>query len=159
MQTRDAPTDQLAVAQALERVIAWLRQSRESSGLSASTVSALTRLDSRGSLRITELSELEQLTQPGMTTLINRLEEAGFARREADPDDRRAVRVTITPAGVEQVVRHREGRAARILTRISELPPDDQDALVAALPALRAFAAEPGNIQPSHDNNDRGSNS
>jgi DNA-binding MarR family transcriptional regulator len=152
MRTPDVQTDQLAVAQALERVIAWLRQSRDSFGLSASTVSALSRLERRGSLRITELSELEQLTQPGMTTLINRLEEAGFARREADPDDRRAVRVSITPAGVEQVVRHRDGRAARILARIAELSTEDQDALSAALPALRAFAAEPSNIDPLQPN-------
>ena len=154
MQTRAPEADQLAVAQALERVIAWLRQSRESSGLSLSTLGALTRLESRGSLRITELAELEQLTQPGMTTLINRLEGAGLAQRESDPDDKRAVRVSITGAGIDAVRRHRESRAALVLDRISQLSPDDQDALAAALPALRSFSDD--QLQPKHD---RGSNS
>jgi DNA-binding MarR family transcriptional regulator len=143
MQTREPDVEQLAVAQALERVIAWLRQSREPAGLSASGLSALSRLDALGSLRITELAELEQLTQPGMTTLINRLEDAGLATREPDPDDRRAVRVTITPAGAGRVLENRDARAARLLTRIQQLSDDDQAALAAALPALRAFATNP----------------
>jgi DNA-binding MarR family transcriptional regulator len=143
MQTIETDADQLAVAQALERVITWLRQSRELSGLSASGLSALSRLDALGSLRITELADLEQLTQPGMTTLINRLEDAGLAFREPDPTDGRAVRVTITPAGTDRVIRNRDERAARLQARIQQLSADDQAALIAALPALRAFATDP----------------
>jgi DNA-binding MarR family transcriptional regulator len=142
MQTREAFVDQLAVAQALERVIAWLRQSREQAGLSASGLSALIRLEELGSLRVTELAELEQLTQPGMTTLINRLEDAGLAVREPDPSDGRAVRVMITSAGIERVNQHRDARAARLHTRIAQLSESDQAALTAALPALRAFATD-----------------
>jgi DNA-binding MarR family transcriptional regulator len=143
MQTADPEADQLEVAHALERVVAWLRLSREPTGLSASALSALSRLASIGSLRITELAELEQLTQPGMTTLINRLEVAGLAIREPDPDDGRAVRVTVTPLGTGRVTEYRDARAARIRARIAELSPADQAALTAALPALRSFAAPP----------------
>jgi DNA-binding MarR family transcriptional regulator len=133
-------SDQLAVAHALERLIAWLRQSREPSGLSASALSALGRLESHGSLRVTELADIEQLTQPGTTTLINRLVEAGLAVREPDPDDGRAVRVTITAEGRSRVASHRDARAALIETRLLQLGPDDQAKLRAALPAIRAFA-------------------
>ena len=146
MQTRQVNANQVAVAQALERVIAWLRQSREPSGLSASALSALSRLEALGSLRVSELAELEQLTQPGMTTLINRLEDSGYAVREADPTDGRAVRVTITAAGIDRVMQHREARAALLGARIEQLSAVDQAALVAALPALRAFAS--GQIEP-----------
>jgi DNA-binding MarR family transcriptional regulator len=143
MQTREFDDDQVAVAQALERVIAWLRQAREFTGLSASSLSALSRLDALGGLRVTELAELEQLTQPGMTTLINRLEDAGYAVREADPTDGRAVRVTITASGIERVQQHRDARAALLGVRLKQLSATDQAALVAALPALRAFATDP----------------
>jgi DNA-binding MarR family transcriptional regulator len=150
----EAPeSDQLAVAHALERVIGWLRDAREPSGLSASTLSALSRLDALGSLRVTELAEREQLTQPGMTTLINRLEDAGLAVREPDPADGRAVRVTITPAGIARVHEHRNARAALIHARVAQLSDDDQVALLAALPALRTFATHPARAQP---NNERG---
>jgi DNA-binding MarR family transcriptional regulator len=142
MQTSDAEPERLAVANALERVIAWLRDNREPAGLSASTLSALSRLESLDSLRITELSAREGLTQPGMTTLINRLEEAGLAVREADPEDGRAVRVRITSAGIQRVREHRASRAARIAARIAELSEADQIALTRALHALEAFPAD-----------------
>ena len=138
-----APNDDLAVARALEQVIGWLRDSRDVQGLSASALSALVRLDRVGSLRITELAEVEQLTQPGMTTLINRLEDAGYATRETDPADKRAVRVTITPAGVARVIEHKNARAALIHARIDELTPSDRQALEAAVPALRNFVSQP----------------
>ena len=135
--------DQQAVAGALERVISWLRDAREATDISASALSALSRLESSGPLRVTELSFREGLTQPGMTTLIHRLESAGFALREPDPDDGRAVRVTITASGIQRVTAYRAGRAALIGARIHGLPDDDQAALVASLPALAHFVAEP----------------
>ncbi|MDQ1548207.1 MAG: hypothetical protein QOH69_3111 [Actinomycetota bacterium] len=153
METGKANDDELAVADALERVIGWLRDWRTPSGLSASTLSALSRLDALGSLRVTDLAELEQLTQPGMTTLINRLEDAGFAVREPDPTDGRAVRVTITPSGAARVLAYRESRAALIRTRITQLSDGDQAALIAALPALRSFATHPAPAKPNNENN------
>ncbi|HMH58362.1 MAG TPA: MarR family transcriptional regulator [Galbitalea sp.] len=151
METPEA--DRLAVAHALERVIGWLRDAREPSGLSASALSALSRLDALGSLRVTELAEREQLTQPGMTTLINRLEDAGFAVREPDPTDGRAVRVTITSAGTTRVREHRDARADLIGARVAQLSHDEQVALIAALPALRSFATHPA---PAQRHNERG---
>jgi DNA-binding MarR family transcriptional regulator len=130
-----------AVAHALERVISWLRDAREPQGLSASALSALSRLESSGPLRITDLAEREGLSQPGMTTLINRLEEADLAVRESDPSDRRVVRVSITPDGIERVTAYRASRARLIQARIDLLNVDDQHALMQALPALEHFTA------------------
>jgi DNA-binding MarR family transcriptional regulator len=141
MGTAVSTEGQSDVARALERVIGWLRDAREPSGVSASSLSALSRLESNGPLRVTRLAYLEGLTQPGMTTLINRLEEAGFAVREPDPDDGRAVRVTITPSGVVRLAAYRNFRSALIARRIAQLSPEDQDALRAALPALDRFTA------------------
>ena len=51
-------------------------------------------------LRITELGEDVLLTQPGMSRLVARLEERGLVHRVDDPDDARACRIRLTPAGV-----------------------------------------------------------
>jgi DNA-binding MarR family transcriptional regulator len=138
MQTAD-----LELGHALERVITWLRESRDTQGLSASALSALSRLDSVGPLRITDLALREGLSQPGLTTLANRLEDAGLAAREADPTDRRAVRLVITPAGIERVRAYREARAELISSRILQLADEDRAALEAALPALNHFIESP----------------
>jgi DNA-binding MarR family transcriptional regulator len=139
----ETATDDLrAVSHALERIISWLRDAREPGGLSASTLSALSRLESGGPLRVTELSYREGLTQPGMTTLIHRLEDAGLALREPDPSDGRAVRVSITDLGIERVIDYRASRAALIGERLQALTPADQASLVAALPALDHFITD-----------------
>ena len=47
------------------------------------------------------LGEDVLLTQPGMSRLIARLEERGLVERADDPDDGRACRVRLTPAGAD----------------------------------------------------------
>jgi DNA-binding MarR family transcriptional regulator len=143
-------SERVAVSHALERLISWLRDAREPADISASSISALSRLESGGPLRVTDLAYREGLTQPGMTTLIHRLESAGLALRESDPTDGRAVRVVITAAGIARVTAHRAARAALIGARLDQLTTEDQRALIAALPALDHFSAE---TTPSTDKN------
>jgi DNA-binding MarR family transcriptional regulator len=50
-------------------------------------------------LRITELGEDVLLTQPGMSRLVARLEVRGLVERVDDPEDARACRIRLTPAG------------------------------------------------------------
>lgn len=58
----------------------------------------------------TELTRATMLTSGAMTNRLDRLEERGFVAREADPDDRRGVRVVLTEEGREMAER---GVAAR----------------------------------------------
>ena len=52
-----------------------------------------------GRLTPTQLLRSVVLSSGGMTNRLDRLEEAGWIRREADPGDRRGVVVALTPAG------------------------------------------------------------
>lgn len=54
-------------------------------------------------LRMHELEELSVFTRSGMTRLMDRIEAAGFVRRERSTRDRRGVYVAITPAGIEKI--------------------------------------------------------
>lgn len=49
--------------------------------------------------RITELAAGEGVTQPAISRVVNRLAENGWVERDPDPEDGRAVMVTITTAG------------------------------------------------------------
>jgi DNA-binding MarR family transcriptional regulator len=138
-----ADRDRADVANALEAVLNWLRRERQPSPLSLSTLSALGRLETDGPLRVTQLATREGLTQPGMTTLLNRLEDAGLAMREPDPEDGRALRISVTAAGREAIATHRAVRQRLILARLDQLGADDLATLVDALPALEHFVAVP----------------
>lgn len=72
-------------------------------------------------LRITELrNDVLLITQPGMSRLVKRLEARGLVERGDDPDDARACRIRLTPAG--SAAQQRIGTAvarhvARAMTR------------------------------------------
>ena len=68
------------------------------------------------------------------------LEAAGLVHRSADPHDRRAARVSLTPAGRNRLKRLRTERNAYLQQRLAALPADDRDTLAAALAVLSALA-------------------
>jgi DNA-binding MarR family transcriptional regulator len=124
------------VAEGLERLSVWLRRTRDPRGMSASEIGVLDRLASSGPLRVTELAEREGLSQPGMTSLINRLADNGSATRGPDEADRRAILVSVTDAGRAQVADYRAHRVESITDRLAGLEDDAVEAILAALPAL-----------------------
>jgi DNA-binding MarR family transcriptional regulator len=52
------------------------------------------------SLRVKDLAEEVVLSPTAMSRFVDRVEAAGCVRRERDPDDRRALQVTLTDEGV-----------------------------------------------------------
>jgi DNA-binding MarR family transcriptional regulator len=69
------------------------------------------------------LARATGLTRGAMTTVLDRLERAGYARRTPHPGDRRSVRVEATPAvlvRVEAIWGPIRDEGARLLARYSE---------------------------------------
>jgi DNA-binding MarR family transcriptional regulator len=54
-------------------------------------------------LRMHELEEASLFTRSGITALADRLEKAGFVRRERSERDRRGVYLAITQAGIDRI--------------------------------------------------------
>jgi len=90
-----------ANAHVLSQVDASLQ---EHTGISVVFMDVLGRLydapDRR--LRMQELQRRSLFTRSGMTRLVDRIEEAGFTRREQVPGDRRGIYVVLTPEGVRK---------------------------------------------------------
>jgi DNA-binding MarR family transcriptional regulator len=61
-----------------------------------------------GGLAMNELAARILSSKSGLTRVVDRMEEAGLVRRERPPDDRRVVRVLITPKGIETLQSARE---------------------------------------------------
>jgi len=104
-------------------------------------VDALDRLTSEGPLRVSELAAREAVSQPGVTMLVNRMVDAGYAERVPDPTDRRASLVRITSAGRALLVERRALRARVLRSRLTQLDESDQQTLLAALPAIERLTA------------------
>lgn len=137
--TRDRTAD---VAEALERLLMWLRRQAPAE-VSSSTVTTLDTLEASGPLRISDLAQREAISQPGMTTLVNRLEAAGYAERIADVTDGRATLVRITAAGRDVLAARHADRARTLRARLDQLDAADRAALAAALPAIARLVSTP----------------
>jgi DNA-binding MarR family transcriptional regulator len=63
-------------------------------------------------VRMTDLANAVVLTKSGLTSLVDRMEEAKLIERRPDPQDRRATRIHLTPVGEEELAaasqHHRE---------------------------------------------------
>jgi DNA-binding MarR family transcriptional regulator len=130
-----------ALAENMESLALWVRRQAPTQ-VSTSTVTTLDSLRTQGPMRISELAEREAISQPGMTTLVNRLEAAGYAERIPDPTDGRATLVRITDVGRTVLAERHDARAAALLVRLERLDPADRAALVAALPAVQRLITQ-----------------
>ena len=72
-------------------------------GLAATDVDVLRLLADEGAMPVGRIGELTTLTTGATTRLIDRLEQAGYVRREPDPADRRRVIVAPVPERVALV--------------------------------------------------------
>ncbi len=77
---------------------------------------------------------------PGITRLLDRLEEKGLVRRERCSDDRRLVHCWITPAGLELLAAMDDAMDRADDDAVAELDPDETMALTALLERVRRSA-------------------
>jgi DNA-binding MarR family transcriptional regulator len=97
-----------------------VRVSDVETGVSPARLSALSVLVFGGPKTMTELAAAEQVRLPTMSALVRGLEDAGLARRDPDPSDRRAVRLRATRKGARIL---RRGQLRRIDNLIDLLGP------------------------------------
>ena len=128
------------VAAGLERLIGLFRWISPTNGLSLTAAATLATLERSGPRRLTALAAREGVTQPAMTQLVARLQDAGLVDRVPDPTDGRVVYVRITAEGQALLAGRRAVRAERVAALLARLSPDEQAALAAALPAMDALA-------------------
>jgi DNA-binding MarR family transcriptional regulator len=85
------------------------------------------------SLRVTDLAEMLGVDTPTVTRKVQQLERAGMVVRQTDPDDRRAARIRLTPAGRRTIERVRRARRAWLEQLLEGWDHDDLSTLGALL--------------------------
>lgn len=97
----------------------------------------------RGVLPVGKVGERLQVHPASVTNAVQRLEDAGLVRRDANPDDGRSVLATITPAGRELVDRCTDLLNAEVFSALP-LRPGDLDRGVDLLRDLRGALGDLG---------------
>lgn len=103
---------------------------------------ALLLLDAESGLRMGDLRDRLLCDKSRMTRVVDRLEQFGLAERVEDPQDRRAIRVMITPKGEAQLARAREVHDASLERRFGVLSRREQDQLEQLLNKLTDSLAQ-----------------
>ena len=91
----------------------------------------------RDSLRVTTLADLLGVDAPTVTRKVQQLEHEGYVARHPDPDDRRATRIELSPAGRRTLQRVLDARRAWIASLFEDW---DRADLVAFASALGRFS-------------------
>ena len=96
----------------------------------------------RPGITVAEAAHELHLAQNTISTLVSKLAAEQLLDRGTDTADRRAVRLTVAPAGRARLAGYRDLRAELAGRALSGLTTDDQQALAAAVPALRRLAGQ-----------------
>jgi DNA-binding MarR family transcriptional regulator len=118
------------------RLLRMLRREDSASGLTGPRLSALSVLVFAGPLSLAELAAAEQVSAPTMTRLVDGLVRAGLVTREADPANRRRVRIAATQDGRRLLEAGRERRVSALTERLARLAESERRAVERAVEIL-----------------------
>ena len=110
--------------------------------LSVAQLELLACLGDHPGARPSEVARLLKLAPNTVTTLVTGLDRLGMLRREDNPHDRRAVRLTLTGEGAAALGRWQRTNEGILERAQAGLTAAQRDALRAALPALSRLIAE-----------------
>ncbi|GGH66609.1 hypothetical protein GCM10008014_47190 [Paenibacillus silvae] len=90
-------------------------------------------------LKVSEISALLRVKSPTITPVIRGLEDEGLVERTMDPEDRRAVRITITDAGRAIIRAAHDERMATFNRLVEHLGEEDSLQLAELLSKVYTF--------------------
>jgi DNA-binding MarR family transcriptional regulator len=111
-------------------------------GLTPTSSSILLAVVRAGSVRLSELGEIEGLNPTMLSRVVGGLVEAGLLERTSDAGDRRQAWVSPTATGRRLAERVRRERTDAVNAALWELPAEERELLEASLPALEALAEQ-----------------
>ena len=109
-------------------------------GLTPSESSVLGSIARFGPLTVPELVQMEHMNSTMLSRIVGKLVRADLVERRKQPEDLRAVLLGPTPAGRKLHARVQKARADIVIRSLERLTADEQNLIVAALPALEALS-------------------
>jgi DNA-binding MarR family transcriptional regulator len=130
-----------ALTVSLRLLIRRARQVPLTGELTAPQTAALVRLDAGGPSTASALAKLEQISPQSMGATLAALEQHRLVFRQADPDDRRRVVLSISAAGLSVLRNRRSARTERLAHALADgFTPGELAQLMSVAPLLERLA-------------------
>ncbi len=123
----------------MRHLLAHARRRRTWGELTYQQYNVLRLIDTTGPQPQAEVARRLLVTAPVVTRLASVLADAGLVVRAADPNDRRAVLLELTPAGRRRVRAMRRDLLAAAHELLEPLPAERREAVGAALEELQVL--------------------
>ncbi len=118
------------------RLLRMVRREDGQTGISPPRLSALSVLVFGGAMSLADLAAAEGVRAPTMSRIVEGLVRDGLATREADPANRRKVRISATEEGRRRLEAGREQRVRALRERLRRLADSEQRALARGVEVL-----------------------
>ena len=136
-----APADAAEILRAITRIGYLITRARSHDRvrtvaavpLDRAAVMVLQQLDEAGPVRPGELAARLGVEGPHVTRQVQRLQQAGYADRGPDPDDRRAQLIQVTPTGRAAADRIRQAGTSAMQAALAHWPPGELHQLATLL--------------------------
>ncbi len=106
---------------------------------SQAQVSILMLLNEQGPLRVNQIAAAEAIRMPTASNAVNQLEMQGLVTRIRDVNDRRGVRVDLTPKGRKQLIEQTKERSENLARMMESLTEEELAGLDELSPILEAL--------------------
>jgi DNA-binding MarR family transcriptional regulator len=136
----DAIIAELRTAFAELRCVGSERMVRQ--GVSMSQLHVMSMLEHHGSLTMSHLAELLDVSLSNATGIVDRMEERGYVERERDREDRRVVTVRLAEGGRQKLSDAQMIKEELMETILRRLDPDALACVRSALSAVRSAALD-----------------
>jgi DNA-binding MarR family transcriptional regulator len=139
-------TDPVVIANELRPVLLklarHLRREVHELGVTGGQATVLALIEANHGIGVGRLAELEGVSRPRMSKVVQELQTAGLVLGERGTD-RRRVGLEVTALARDVLASVRKRRTAWLAARLENLEPDELDALDAALPLFAKLLEPP----------------
>ena len=153
----DAPSDDASVETILTEVSSWIGELRCASmgrlvqgHVSLSHMHVLWLLQHHGSMTMSRLADLLDVSLSNATGIIDRMEEKGLIERVRVPDDRRLVLVVPGAAGMRALEQSETTKRERLRAVLGHLTAAERPVVLTALRSLRRALSAEVESEPPH---------
>lgn len=126
------------------RLIRWLRAADEGAVLTGPQASAMSVIIHSGGISPSALANLEQVSRPSITRVVDELVRQGFVMRAAHPTDRRGSILIATENGLTLWQSGQLRATAPLAARIHALGAEERQQLERVMPLLARIMEPPG---------------